>query len=237
MNYAQKRTRLIYIFFSLLLFVFFVAGCNENDSTSSFSSSTIGLVGYTEDQQLQVDISLNQCSVGDTISIAVTCRDSGGALIKDTDVIFSSDNGGEFSEKSVKTNDLGTAGVTFVPKKKGTNLISVNANGISKQIRIQVSPSKEEDVFCILSVSSVIVKPNETVTVTVFVYNSSRVPVKDADVSLSSQYGNITEITGKTDERGYFTTAYKAPDKVGVDTITATSLGKTDANTISIWEE
>ena len=237
MNYIQNRTKFNLLFLLVFLFAFLLVGCNEGDNSHSFSSSKIGLNGYTDDQRLEVNISHKQCSVGDTVSIAVICRDAGGGLLKDIDVIFSNDNGGHFSDTSVRTNDLGTAGVTFVPEKKGTNFISINTSGISKQVAIQVSLSQEEKFNCDVTVSSDIVKPNETINVTVFVYNSSNIPMKDADVSLSCQHGNITEINGKTDERGFFTTTYKASSNVGVDMITATSLGKTSNQIISVWEE
>lgn len=194
------------------------------------------LNGFTEDQQLNVKISHEVCFVGSDVSIAVTCRDSGGALLKDIEVLFSSDNGGKFSETNVKTDDYGAAGTSFSPEKEGTTLISINAHGISKQISLQVKPSPDEYYLCLLNVSSDDVKVGEALIVTVFVANSANIGVKDAEVNLSCQYGTLTDTTGKTDERGYFSTTYKAPDTVGVDYITAGALSQNDKCSVSVQQ-
>ena len=219
--------------FCLAVFVF-ITGCDEGDSSHSFSSSNIGLIGYTEDQQLKVEVSHEVCNVGSTVSLAVTCRDSGGALLKDIEVLFSSDNGGNFSDSSVKTDDYGAAGTNFTPNREGTTLISVNAHGISKQISLQVYPSPIKVYICMLSTSSDVVETGKSLTVTVYVCDSSNTGVKDAEVNISAQFGTLNENTGKTDDNGYFMTTYKAPDSVGVDILTVMSLGETDSKTVSV---
>lgn len=216
----------------LVVFIF-LTGCEEGDSSHSFSSSSIGLNGFNEDQQLKVDISHETCHVGSTVSIAVTCRNSGGALLKDIDVIFSSDNGGTFSETTVRTDDYGAAGTNYMPSKQGTSLISVNAHGISKQVALQVYPSDKE-YLCMITTSRDYVEISKTLTVTVYVCDSSNVGVKDAEVSVSAQFGTLSESSGKTDDNGYYMTTYKAPDEVGVDTLTAMALGERDIRTISV---
>lgn len=236
MKYFNKARFTKFLTFCLLslFFLFSLNGCDEGDSSHSYSSTHIGLNGFTEEEQLSVKISHETCNVGSTISLAVTCRDAGGALLKDIEVLFSSDNGGKFSETNVKTDDYGSAGTSFTPEKEGTSLISINAHGISKQITLQVYPSPNETYFILLAVSSEVLQPGQNITVSVLVYNSSNIGVKEAEVNLSCQYGTITETTGKTDERGFFSTTYKAPDSVGVDTIVAVSLTKKDQKNVSV---
>ncbi|MBQ3644887.1 MAG: hypothetical protein II961_09850 [Candidatus Riflebacteria bacterium] len=223
--------------FILLCFLsIFLLGCNEGDSSHANSSASIGLDGYSEDDRLRVEISHRECRVGETISFAVTCRDAGGALLKDISVLFSSDNGGEFSDTSVKTDDFGTAGVSFTPSKEGITMISVNASGISKQIAITVLPSQAETIYCFGSASSDVVKPKGSVIISVLVANSSNIGIKDAEVNLSCQYGTLKDTSGKTDDRGYFSTTYTAPSEVGVEIITVVALQETVSIKISIRE-
>ena len=231
LNKPYKAAILLVFFFALLILF---TGCEEGDSSHAFSSSNIGLKAFSEDQQLKVEISHETCFVGNTVSIAVICRDSGGALLKDIDVIFSSDNGGSFSYSILKTDDYGAAGTNFVPTKDGTTQISVNAHGISKQIAIQVFPSPDKIHFCMITVSSDVVETGKNLTVTVYVCDSTNAGVKDAEVTISTQFGSLNENSGKTDDNGYFTTMYKAPDEVGVDTLTAMALGEKDIKTISV---
>ncbi len=223
--------------FILLCFLsIFLLGCDEGDSSHANSSASIGLKGYSEDDRLRIEISHRECRVGETISFAVTCRDSGGALLKDISVLFSSDNSGEFSDTSVKTDDLGTAGVSFTPSKEGITLISINANGISKQIALTVLPSQVELISCFLSASSDVTKPNGSVIISVLVANSSNIGIKDAEVNISCQYGSLKDTSGKTDDRGYFSTTYTAPSEVGVETITVVAMRETATIKISIRE-
>ena len=233
----NKKNRFSKFAFILLCFLsIFLLGCEEGETSNSKSSSGIGLEGYTDNERLIIDISHTECSVGETISIAVTCRDAGGALLKDISVLFSSDMGGEFSEASSKTDDFGTAGVSYKPSQAGPTLISVNASGISKQVPITVHPSQEEVINCFISVDSDHVKPKGSVIVSVYVANSSNNGVKEAEVNLSCQYGSFNSSSGKTDDRGYFSTTYTAPAEEGVDTITVVSLSATDKATISVRE-
>lgn len=234
LNRKNRFSKLVFILFCFLSI--FLLGCEEGDSAHSRSSSGISLEGYSEEERLVVEVSHSECRVGETISFAVTCRDAGGALLKDISVLFSSDNGGEFSDTSVKTDDLGTAGVNFVPAKEGITLISINASGINKQVTITVLPSKEERVYCFVSTASDIVKPNGSVIISVYVTNSSNNGIKDAEVNLSCQYGTLKDSTGKTDDRGYFSTTYTAPAEVGAVEITAVSLSASDKVSISVQE-
>ena len=66
--------------------------------------------------------------------------------------------------------------------------------------------------------------------------NSSNVGIKDAEVNLSCQYGSLKDTSGKTDDRGYFSTTYTAPSEVGVETITVVALQETATIKISIRE-
>ena len=221
-------------FIMCLLFVVYSTGCDEGDTSRNLSSSKIGLFGYSEDEQLKVEFSHKECHVKSTISIAVTCRNSGGALLKDIEVLFSSDNGGTFSDEKPKTNDFGVAGTNFTPTKEGTNLISINANGISKQITLQVYPSPIETYYVGIILSDDKVDINKTITVTCYVFDSSNNGVKDTDVSLICQFGKLADTTGKTDEKGFFSTTYTAPEEVGVDSISISALGEKSTIKISV---
>ena len=226
--------RNLFIFFFICLCTFFVTGCKDGDNSHSYTSSLIGMNGYSQEEQLIVQASHQVCFVGNSVSFAVTCRNNAGSLLKDVEVLFNSDNGGTFSDSSVRTNDLGTVGVTFTPSNAGTTKISIAANGINKDITLQVYPSNEVTKPCYIYVSSDSVKMAKTLTVQVFVCNSSGTGIKDAEVNIQCDYGTIASPKGNTDEFGWYSTVYTAPDEVGVDVITAMSQGSTSSVNVSV---
>ena len=222
------------IFVLIFLCTVFIIGCKDGDSSHSYTSSLIGMNGYSQDEQLSVQASHQVCFVGNSVSFAVTCRNNAGSLLKDVEVLFNSDNGGTFSDSSVRTNDLGTVAVTFIPTNAGTTKITIAANGINKDITLQVYPSNEVTKPCYIYVSSDSVKTGKILTVQVFVCNSSGTGIKDAEVNLQCNYGSLSSTKGNTDEFGWYSTVYTAPDEVGVDVITAMAQGSVASVNVSV---
>ena len=245
-NKLQRLGRNIFLLVLVFLYTFSVIGCKDGDSSHSYSSSLIGLDGFSESDQLRIQASHQVCFVGNSVSFAVTCRNNGGILLKDVEVLFNSDNGWTFSDSTVLTNDFGTAGVTFTPANAGTTKISIAANGLNKDVILQVYPSNEVTKPCYIYASSDSVKTSKTLTIQVFVCNSSVTGIKDAEVSVQCDYGTFPSgkgepevpVKGNTDDYGWFSTVYTAPNEVGVDVITAMAQGSVASVSVSVqWED
>ena len=116
----------------------------------------------------------------------------------------------------------------------GTTKISIAANGLNKDISLQVYPSNEVTKPCYIYVSSDSVKTAKTLTIQVFVCNSSGTGIKDAEVNIECDYGTISSAKGNTDEFGWYSTVYTAPDEVGVDVITAMAQGSVASVNVSV---
>ena len=232
---SEKISTLCLVLFCSFLLPF-ICGC---DNGAGSFSSTSGKTSFESSgiEPIFIDKKVDVCRIGDNVSLAVTCRDSGGALLRDIEVRFTSEQG-TFSDKTLKTDDRGSVSVEFVPAKTGTNYITVSADGKQNQTVLQVFPKELNPKGCFINVSSTIIKPEGKVIVQVVVYDESNfATIKDAKVTLQCEHGKLESDSGQTDEEGSFITLYTASKDVGPDKIRAVSLGASSEIVITVQEE
>jgi len=163
-----------------------------------------------------------------TSYVTVYVTDS-GAPVSDAVINMSLDGGGNLSPVNGTTDENGECAFTFTPPQLTT---PINITIIARATKTGYADSTNQTTIAVdlgtlnvqVTANPAIVEPKATSTVTVHVtYNAK--PVANATLTVSSEpSGTLSATNGTTDENGYCTFAFTAPQTTTQLNITITAI-------------
>lgn len=228
--------------FSACLLLFAITllalGCGGGGSSgTSLSSSWLGVTDPNAADQWQIEVNPSMVAVkpGQTISLSVLLKDAYGHPLNDVKLLFASQLGGTFEDKSVDTVKGWASNMFTAGNQPGTDAIIVMAKetSVSKPILVQAATSVSPVISLTTSSDSTLADNPITVVTGVSV---DGVAANDLEVKLSSTIkGDFGSESGKV-ENGWFSTTFKPDTGVaaGVGTITAMVNGAKAEKTIAV---
>ncbi len=217
------KQRVLPAFLILAVAVLLAIGCGGGGG-SSISSSWIAVSdpANASDWQIEVTPSIVAVRPGQTISLSVFVKDAYGHPLDETKLLFASQLGGTFEEKTVDTVKGWASNMFTAGNQPGTEAIIVMAKETTaaKSILVQSHSTVSPVITMVTSSDSTLADNAVTVAVGVSV---DGVPGNDLEVKLSSTLkGDFGSESGKA-ENGWFSTTFKPDSSVnaGVGTITA----------------
>ena len=191
-------------------------------TVSDFVSTLIDVVNLTP---LGVTLSLSNYTVGYNGEVSVTVYvSSGGSPVADANVTLFAAKGGSFTPSSGLTNSAGA----FTAKFKAPNVRDIaNVRIIARASKSGFADGSDHKHLKVIPPLTVYVSAEpqtvlsgEKATVTTHVIGIFEMPVANASLMLSTDYGNLSSITGITDQNGMAMFEFTAP-------ITSTNLTAT----------
>lgn len=217
------KQRVLPVCLILVIVVVLAIGCGGGGG-SSISSSWLAVSDPANASQWQIEVTPSIVAVrpGQTISLSVFVKDAYGHPLDETKLLFASQLGGTFEEKSVDTVKGWASNMFTAGNQPGTEAIIVMAKETTAAKSILVQPPTSIVPVITLVTSSDSTLADNAITVAAGV-SVDGVPANDLEVKLSSTFkGDFGSESGKT-ENGWFSTTFTPDSSVGagVGTITA----------------
>ncbi|MGB9854171.1 MAG: right-handed parallel beta-helix repeat-containing protein [Candidatus Bathyarchaeales archaeon] len=180
---------------------------------SEFASTPINVVNLTP---LGVTLSLSNYTVGYNEEISVTAYVlSGGSPVANANVTLFAVKGGSFTPSSGLTNSAGI----FTAKFKAPNVRDItNVRIIARASKSDFADGSDHKYLKVIppltvhvSAEPQTVLSGEKTTITTYVTGILERPVANASIALSTDCGNLSAITGITDQNGIANFEFTAP--------------------------
>jgi hypothetical protein len=236
----MKQRLFLSVMVLLSLVTILISGCGGvSSSGTSISSGWLGLNADPDAAaSLQIDIKPSAVSVrpGQTISLAVLVKNAYGHPLDGIKLLFASQLGGTFDDKTTETENGWASNLFTAGDKPGTESLIVMAQSSSFSRPLLVQSPVIANPAIQLVTSSDNVQSGNPVTLAVGV-SENGVPANDVEVNLASTIsGDFGSNNGKT-ENGWFSTTF-TPDNnsSGVGTISAMINGTRAEKSISVFK-